>query len=68
MDGISKYNEEYKSSKKRKILIAFDYMIAHMLSNKNNNPVATEIFIRWRKHFPCFDQKKFILLYQKLLY
>ena len=68
MDGISKYNEEYKSNKKSKILIAFDYMIAHMLSNKNINPVATELFIRWRKNFPCFYQKKFILLYQKLLY
>ena len=36
-------------NKKRKILIVFDDMIADMLSNKNRNPVVTELFIRGRK-------------------
>ena len=41
MDGIYKNIEEYKPNKKRKILIAFDDMIAHMLSNKKLNPIVT---------------------------
>ena len=35
MDDIYKNIEEYNPNKKRKILIVFDDMIAHMLSNKN---------------------------------
>ena len=35
MDDIYKNIEEYKSNKKRKILIVFDNMIADMLSKKN---------------------------------
>ena len=35
MDDICKNIEEYSPNKKRKILIVFDDMIAHMLSNKN---------------------------------
>ena len=34
MDDIYKNIEEYKPNKKRKILIIFDDMIAHMLRNK----------------------------------
>ena len=34
MDDIYKNIEEYNSNKKCKILIAFDYMIADILSNK----------------------------------
>ena len=39
----------YNLNKKRKILIAFDYMIADMLSNKRLSPIVTELFIRGRK-------------------
>ena len=39
----------YNPNKKRKILIVFDDMIAHMLSNKKLNPIVTELFIRGRK-------------------
>ena len=40
----------YKNiGKKRKILIAFDDMIADMINNKKLNPVVTELFIRGRK-------------------
>ena len=36
--------EEYNPNKKHKILIAFDDMIADMLSNEKPNPIVTEIF------------------------
>ena len=49
MDDIYKNIEEYNPSKKRKILIVFDDMIADMLSNKKLNPIVTELFIRDRK-------------------
>ena len=39
----------YNLNKKRKILIAFDYMIADMLSNKRLSPIVTELFIKGRK-------------------
>ena len=41
MDNIYKNIEEYNPNKKRKILIVFDDMIVHMLSNKNVNPIVT---------------------------
>ena len=63
MDDILKNIEEYNPNKKRKILIVFDYiiadMLADMLSNKNLNPILTELFIKGRK---------LILLCQKILY
>ena len=49
MDDIFKNIEEYSPNKQRKILIAFDVMIADMLSNKELNPIVTELFIRGRK-------------------
>ena len=49
MDDIYKNIEEYNPNKELKILIAFDDMIADMLSNKYLNPIVTELFIRERK-------------------
>ena len=46
---IYKNIEDYNPNKKRKILIAFDDMIADMLSNKKCNSVVTELFNRGRK-------------------
>ena len=43
MDDTSQNIEEYNPSKKRKILIVFDYMIADMRSNKKLNPIVTEV-------------------------
>ena len=40
---------ECNPNKKRKILIAFDDMIADMLINKNLKPIVTGFFIRGRK-------------------
>ena len=42
-------NKEYSPNKESKILIVFDNVIPDMLSNKNLNPIVTELFIRIRK-------------------
>ena len=44
MDDIYENIEEYNPNKKHKILIAFDDIIADMLSNEKPNPIVTEIF------------------------
>ena len=44
MDDIYENIEEYNPNKKHKILIAFDDMIADMVSNEKPNPIVTEIF------------------------
>ena len=54
MDDVYKNIEEYCRTKKRKILIIFDNMIADMLSNKKRNPILAELFIRARKMFQNF--------------
>ena len=55
MNGIYKNIEENNPNKKRKILIAFDNLIADMLSNKKLNPIVTELFTRKKiKYFSCF--------------
>ena len=41
--------KECNPNENRKILIAFDDVIADMLSNKKHNPIVTELFIRGRK-------------------
>ena len=49
MDDIYKNIKEYNLNKKRKILIAFDDMIADMFNNKKLNAIVTELFIKGRK-------------------
>ena len=49
IDNIYKNIEEYNPTKKRKILIVLDDRIANMLSNKELNPVVTELFIKRQK-------------------
>ena len=49
MQDVYKNIEEYNVIKIRKILIAFDAMIADMIHDKNLNPVVTVLFIRGRK-------------------
>ena len=41
--------EDYDPTKKRKVLIVFDSMIADMESNKKIDPIVTEVFLRRRK-------------------
>ena len=56
MVHIYKNIEENNPNRKRKILIAFDDIIAGMLSNKLLYPIVTELFIRVKKtkHFSLF--------------
>ena len=49
MHNIYKNIEEYNPNKKRKILIVFDDMIADMFSNKQFNPIVSELLISERK-------------------
>ena len=49
MVDIYKNIEEHNLNKKRKILIAFDDMIADILINEKFIPTVTELFIRGRK-------------------
>ena len=49
MNDIYKNIEDNNLNKKQKILVVFDDVIADMLSNKNLNPIVTELFIRGRK-------------------
>ena len=49
MDDIYKNIEKYNPNQKRKMLIIFDDMTSHMLSNIKRNPVVTELIIRGRK-------------------
>ena len=53
MYDIYKNIEEYNPNKKRKILIAFDDIIADMLSNKKLNTRVTELLIRGKKVNIC---------------
>ena len=45
MQDVYKNIEEYNLSKKRKILIVFDDMIAGVINNERLNPVVTALFI-----------------------
>ena len=49
MHDIYKNINDYNLDKENKILIAFDDMIADMISNKKLNSIVTELFIRGRK-------------------
>ena len=53
MQDVYKHIDEYNIDKERKILIAFDDMIADMISNEKLNSIVTELFIRGRNYFPC---------------
>ena len=48
MQGVYKNIEEYNTDKERKVLIAFDDMIADMINNKKLNSIITELSIRGR--------------------
>ena len=41
--------DDNNPKKNRKILIAFDDMVADMINNKKLNPIVTKLFIRGRK-------------------
>ena len=49
MDDIYENIDDYNPSRKRKILIAFDDMIADIVTNKKFHTIIKELFIRSRK-------------------
>ena len=49
MDGIYENIDDYNPSRKRKKLIAFDDMIADIMTNKKFQAIIKELFIRCRK-------------------
>ena len=63
MEGIHKNIKEYNPNKERKILIVFDEIFTDILSNKNPNPIVTELFIYI---FLLFLLKNLIFLFQTI--
>ena len=49
MDEIYENIEDYNKERKRKVLIVFDDMISHVMSDKKAQQVLKELFIRCRK-------------------
>ena len=49
MDDILGYIEDYNKKRKRKILIVFDDMISHVMSDKKVQKILKEVSIRCRK-------------------
>ena len=49
IDDVYENLEDYNPTKKRRVLIVFDDMIADMESNKKLSPKVTELFLRGRK-------------------
>ena len=49
MDDVYENIDDYNPTRKRKILIVFDGMIADIMSNKKFQAVVIELFIRCRK-------------------
>ena len=49
MDDVYENIDDYNPSRKRKILIVFDDMIADIMTNKKFQAIIKELFIRWRK-------------------
>ena len=49
MDDVYENIDDYNSSRKRKILIVPDDMIADIMSYKKLQVIIKELFIRWRK-------------------
>ena len=66
MDNIYENIEEYNQNKKRKISIAFVDMTTDILSNKEFNPIVTELFIGG-KTFLLFLLHSVTFLCQKIL-
>ena len=49
IDDVYENLEDYNPTKKRRVLIVFDDMIADMESNKKLSPISTELFLRGKK-------------------
>ena len=53
MDDILENIEDYNKKRKRKVLIVFDDMISHVMSDKKAPQVLKELFIRSKKLNVC---------------
>ena len=49
MDDVYENIDHYNPNRKRKVLIAFDDMIADIMTNKKFQSIIKELFIRCRK-------------------
>ena len=49
IDDVYENLEDYNPTKKRKVLIVFDDLIAGLKANKKLSPIITESFLRGRK-------------------
>ena len=49
MDGVYENIDDYHASRKRKILIVLDDMIADIMTNKKFQAIIKAIFVRYRK-------------------
>ena len=49
MNGVYNNIDDYNPSRKRKVLIVFDDMIADIMTNKKFQAIIKELFIRCRK-------------------
>ena len=49
MDDILSDTEDYNKKRKRKVLIVFDDMISHVMSDKKAQQIFKDSFIRYRK-------------------
>ena len=49
MDDILPNIEDYNNKRRRKVLIVFDDMISHAMSDKKAQQIIKELFIRCRK-------------------
>ena len=49
MDNVYENIDEYSPTKRKKVLIVFDDMIADIMTNKKFQAVVKELFVRCRK-------------------
>ena len=49
IDDAYENSEDYNPTKKRRVLIVFDDIIADLKSNKKLSPIVTEMFLRGKK-------------------
>ena len=66
MDDVCRNVDDYNQSRKRKILIVFDDMIADVKSNKTFQAIIKELFIRYRKLNILFLSLSLIFQFQKM--
>ena len=64
IDDVYENLEDYNPTKKRRVLIVFDDMIADMESNKKLSPISIELFLRGKKRK---KEEKNLFLYHNLI-